>query len=314
MLHFAKNRRAALIRHSIVVCPYYVRVASLERIDAATNHELGDVVLDQSSMGSMQDEYPIALFSVLVLKALLVKQCYAEAVYVAPLAFWIEAVRNECLDKESRLQMLHIAFTFFAKFYEGIDAIDPSLDIHTNDRGAQGYSFYFIASKIAIQQALNTLAAYMVELIHNDRLNFSRMSTMSLEHVNGQIRNVCNGDDTFERVKTFIAKYNIAMNIVSEMHIDLHKKKRDFQGGVTMAPEFHDFSLLLPDIAPTELYVTTLLTQAGWHEESRHELIQIFEEYVDQLCEIAAPVKIPKHLENQIRGQRILARYMQKTE
>lgn len=192
----------------------------------------------------MQDEYSIALFNVLIIKSLYVHGHYNEMVFLLPVALWLEAIRNEYLCKDSRLLLLRIAFKMYCKFIEGIDFIDSSMGIKAKDRGCWNAQYYYISSKIAMIQA-----------------------TMTLQHVNGQIRNACKSDDTFERIKSFIAKYNMGMNIVCEMQIDMHKKGRDFQGGVTLDPEIHALKIELSEDVDEDTMINSVLNRVEWHEQ-----------------------------------------------
>lgn len=311
LLHFAKNRRTALILKKLTVVPYYISSPSASRIMDVI--KLCDALTDTTSLGKMRDNYPITLFSILTLKALCDNYCFPEIVFIAPIAFWLEAIRNECLDKPSRLQLLKLAFLFEYKFLQGCDLMDPELGINTNDRGKTA-EYYFVSSKIAMIQACNAILLYYVELKHNDSLNFSHLSTMTLEHVNGQIRNACNGNDSFDMVKIFLSKFNVALGLMDKLNIDLHKKTRDFQGGITFDPKKCTTNLMLPPNVKEQDIVDALTKRCGWNSSVSSDLVHDFFDYITRLAEISSKIKIGKAIEMQLRGARIMSRYCQKTE
>lgn len=74
-------------------------------------------------------------------------------------------------------------------------------------------------------------------------IKFSRMSTMTEEHLNRHIRSGCGRDNSFQNIMTFMPKYNIGMQIIEELKIDPHKCRRDYQSGITLNFKVHKYSI-----------------------------------------------------------------------
>ena len=68
---------------------------------------------DNSTTGRMKDAYAIAIFSWKTLITLLRNNRYDAAYYVYPFVLLGEAIRNENLNIDDRIEMLSQAFNFF---------------------------------------------------------------------------------------------------------------------------------------------------------------------------------------------------------
>lgn len=317
MIHFGKNRRTQLLNSIFTVSPSDPNaVPNLEEMKKTLN--LGDTLFDTTDLGKMQDNYAIALFSMGVLKTLYQNWDFNEAFYLLPVTLWFEAVRNEHLNRESRLQMLRISFKIFKKMIDRIKSDDLAAGVGNYDSLSRRKNIIdtkFGMPLEAIQRAASSVLVYYHELLQNENLNFSRLSTMSEEHFNGQIRSGCFHDDTFGHALSFIARYNIAQEFLNYFGINIKKRRRDFTGGVTMNPEVHTKTVILND---EDVVLQSILKNAHWSNKMSDTLSETkfltFLQYINILADDAAPIKIPDRFQLQLRGQSISNRYHQNTE
>ncbi|OHT09312.1 hypothetical protein TRFO_21791 [Tritrichomonas foetus] len=83
--------------------------------------DLGDILTDYTNLGKMQDLYPIGLSSIPVVKALMEKNYWHEVFYILPVARWFEAVRNETIDRSTRILIPKLSFIIHMKFVDTIE-------------------------------------------------------------------------------------------------------------------------------------------------------------------------------------------------
>ncbi|EAX88913.1 hypothetical protein TVAG_269840 [Trichomonas vaginalis G3] len=207
VIHYAKNRRTMLIFYNgvLVMSPIDdTYVISIESILSC--YDCGDALHDFGKNASMNDEYPIALFSIPVMASCFFGGKYGEGIYLASVAFWLEAIRNPCLDQASRLCMLRIAYLINLKYYKFlVENQLPNGTRHAGRKRANGKR-YFFAPVEALERALQSILVLYYELARNPNLNFSRMTTMSLEHLFGLIRLACCHRDTHDMMLSKFAE------------------------------------------------------------------------------------------------------------
>lgn len=302
ILHFLKNRRSAIVTGKTkIYTAHDFRYSHVQLANIKACTDLGDIVEDTSELGKMQDMYPIGLFSMKTVLKLWEAGNFVEMMYVLPNALWIEATRNEHLDVESRLQMLRIAFKILMRYFH------HQQNYRQSHPGAAVPKFF--CNMPALIRALNSILALYTELKNNSKLNFSHMTTMSLEHYFGMVRSHCRGDDRITHICKVCAKANLCLRICKNLGIDTHKQRRDFQGGVTMDTNKHVLNLKLADEQLEDSFISLLFTLVGWPfpfaDSAYTECMNAWHKYFKALATWSAKIRIPRLLEISRRGKNI---------
>lgn len=314
IIHYAKNRRTMLIFYNkiLVMSPFAETiVTNIYQILAA--YDIGDALLDTSRSGAMQDEYPLALFSIPVLKACIDCHRYGEAIYIASVAFWLEAIRNPVLDKESRLDLLAMAYTINQRYYNIIlsDALPKGVR-KIGGKRSSGCK-YFFAPKEALERALATIAVHYYELANCTSLNFSRLTTMSLEHLFGRVRLRARYNDSYQAAVRNYAAVNYmdcSFRDGKQQFTKIRTRAVDFQTGQTFDPSKCQTSLRMSENRDDLLHIVdSLLSYVGFSADGLDVVqdMQILEQYLADLYTISAPFKIKRYTNR--HGKTIFGRY-----
>ncbi|OHS94850.1 hypothetical protein TRFO_38954 [Tritrichomonas foetus] len=317
LIHYGKNRRSWLLFHVLTVHPtdssFFL---DIEKIKSCC--DLGDILIDMSPLGKMQDEYPIGLFSIPVVKNLLEHNFYHEALYVLPVAFWFESVRNEKIDRETRILLLKLSFKINMKFINYIETNKlghgiAKAGVTNNDKKRQ-----YVAPLEALVRAVNTLLVMIYELQKGGTINFSRLSTMTEEHVNGQIRTGCRRNDSLESILSFLSKYNLGVSFINQMGIKTRKRRRDYQGGITFDDTIRkdDLASIKFTEVTDDMIINGFFALCGYRENidlsNAFLLSEILYTFIEKLYLCHAPIKIPRNGTLGRSGESIISRNLTK--
>ncbi|OHT07333.1 hypothetical protein TRFO_24499 [Tritrichomonas foetus] len=315
LIHFGKNRRSWLIFNVLTVHPtddsFYLDVEKIKQFC-----DLGDILSDLSQLGKIQDMYPIGLFSIPVVKNLMENNCFHEALYILPVALWFESVRNEKLDRSTRILMLSLAFKIYLKFVNVIESGKLGKNINKAGIINEQKKRQYVAPLEALVRALNTIMVMIFELESGGTINFSRLSTMTEEHLNGQIRTGCHRNDSLETILSFITKYNLGMYFIEQMGLKINKKRRDYQGGITFNDDNKsnyahiEFSDVTDDLILEGFFVICGYSSKIIDIGAAFELTEILYTFIMALYQCHAPIKIPRSGSLKRSGESIISRNM----
>ncbi|EAX75953.1 hypothetical protein TVAG_587540, partial [Trichomonas vaginalis G3] len=111
LIHMSKLERTRLLDATLKLLVHPSDLNTIVDVNKIRDAiELGDALNDTSPLGRIKDKYPITIFSIRAVKALLEKNYYNEALFIAPLAFWYESIRNEAFNADTRCQMMWFAY------------------------------------------------------------------------------------------------------------------------------------------------------------------------------------------------------------
>ncbi|EAY12639.1 hypothetical protein TVAG_074670 [Trichomonas vaginalis G3] len=118
IIHMSKLERTRLIDTTIKLLVDANNMQSVVDVNKIRECvDIGDALNDTTPLGAIKDKYPIAIFSISVLLELLKKQYINEALFIAPLALWYEAIRSESFESKTRLCLMKFAFQIFFRHY-----------------------------------------------------------------------------------------------------------------------------------------------------------------------------------------------------
>lgn len=308
IIHLSKLERFKFIciRFVIVVNPNDINSAvDCKKLQNACN--LGDAITDVSDLGKLKDTYPITVFSVYCLCKMIEEQNYNEALFLAPLSLWYESIRNKYLDQKTRLTMMNIALEILLFLYNEAKEIEYGRSLGTIRKDGADCIVYFIGTMEIIKQMTITLAVFIIEFQNNKHLNFSHLTTMTEEHLNGLLRVMSHYKHDLKTTLTSIAEVNITLALHHMHGIIWCAASRDVQAGETFDPELHKTSIELK-ISPREA-AFSLLKQCGYNiPKVRKENLAIFAEFLGEICNFHSPIKIGEAISNPYSGNSIFGR------
>ncbi|OHT16509.1 hypothetical protein TRFO_41761 [Tritrichomonas foetus] len=103
----------------------------------------------------------------------------------------------------------------------------------------------YVAPLEALIRAVNTTIVMIDDLKKGGSVNFSRLSTMTEEHLNGQLRSSYRRNNSFEVIMSFLSRYNLSMGFLQKRKIDIRNKTRDYQDGITYTDNIEYATILL---------------------------------------------------------------------
>lgn len=314
IVHLAKNFRAWLINPLKTISTSPIdKCQTVDPSDIEDLIKLGDALNDISNIGKMKDRYAITLFSMQVLQKCMQAKKFAPFLFIFPLAFLFEAIRNEHFDQETRVQMLEIALDAVIALLKNIVTFDLGKTLPRDEEDPD--IVYYFATPRHLQALASAIMVFIIELEVNPKLNFSHLTTLSEEHFNGLIRTM--GRYKFDYISTMrvISKVNCLMAIENDRKFPKHPERRGDSAGTTMDPEKHLEKIILDfDRASIVNCILSLCKNPPLsHDASNDEQgWLIFCRYFDKLFKLATPIKISKALSSQLQGNLIMARLAQK--
>lgn len=314
IVHLAKNFRAWLINplKTIVTSPFN-KCQTVEPSDIEDLIKLGDALNDISNIGKMKDRYAITLFSMQVLKKCIEKRKFSPFLFLFPLTFLFEAIRNEHFDQQTRLIMLTMALEVVIQLLRNIDLLGLGNTLPADEEDPN--KAYYFATPRHLQSLASAIMVFIIELEKNPRLNFSHLTTLSEEHFNGLVRTMCRFKHDYNSTMRVIAKVNCLVAIKNDRKFPKHPERRGDSAGTTMDPEKH-ITTIVPEKHPSFL-VNCILSlcenEPQFHDPSYNEEgWSKFCEYFEALFKHRTPIKISRALSSQLQGTMIMARLAQK--
>jgi hypothetical protein len=245
-LHLFKNIRNRMLKYSL--CLTFKKISAY--VDPKIINDilnLGPVFSDFSAIGRMRDIYPIALFRLEYVIELFSKNKIAEALYLAPVAFFIFAIRSAIISDQTRIYLLQITFELFMIFYD--EYIRNSKKLTENGPSDIHVHPFKLLSLI---RTCNTVLAYIWSIQYIDS-NFplDRLSTHPTENFFGNLRRICNDSNTFQDILHFTARNQVVQECISRIQYPSQICGRENLGGVVTLGE--DGLTLITEIPPKDI-------------------------------------------------------------
>ena len=195
-------------------------------------------------LNKMRDIYPIRFFSLENAYTLINHRIWSGVIFHLPWTCWMAAITNTLFTPKARVFLLKITFEFARRFYNILktkEKWDENIkEFHKTN------CFCTFTTKSAIERVITTLTTIIIELerfinYKNDHpdstcdLALDRLGTHPLENLNGDIRNVCKGNDTIVRATKVVAKAHLLKLLSCEIGISNIHKGRVNTGGVRLS-------------------------------------------------------------------------------
>lgn len=229
LLHCLKIARARLIIGNITLNnDSYENIINSEDLEELLN--LGNTLTDTSPLGKMKDFYCLDLFKFQNLETLIENDKYNYTLYLIPYVCWAEAAVNNSLSRQTRLNLLEIAFNVLSTFLLQNNFIEKIKGITINN-SKTSYAKIF-ADDVFLIRCLNSIVGLGYILLKYDNVGIDRVGTQVLENFFGLIRFSCQNYDSWERILSAVSHTVIRQRIFSHYNINIKIEKRVNTGGV----------------------------------------------------------------------------------
>jgi hypothetical protein len=158
LLHLGKNFRTRFLKHKITfVCGGASSSINQDRVRAIL--DLPAALTDLSQVGKMRDAYFLVLTRIETVLQLIDQNAFPEAVALLPLLLCFNAMRLETSTRETRIDLLRIAFFLVWKLHElSIQGVD------TNPEKPRGGGKRTIFTSEWVVRFLNTVLLFLFSL------------------------------------------------------------------------------------------------------------------------------------------------------
>jgi hypothetical protein len=226
LLHLGKNFRTRFLEHLLIFMFSWVNVKiDLERVRGILT--LKAPLLDLSPLGKMRDAYPLVLMRVENIVTLIENDAIAEAVALLPMALCFDAVRLETIPRETRFDLLQIAFFLVCALYELRE-----LGIDTNpEKPAKGSPASIFTSQWTVR-FLDTSLSLMLCVKKYIKLALDRVSTHPEENFFGYVRWDSGDINTSGQMLRTISQTDIVKEAERSLGVEENVRKRTNLAGV----------------------------------------------------------------------------------
>ena len=229
----------------------------MDLIDAHTLIEsLGldnKVTRDNSTLGKMNDNYVLELFSFEYVMIEFKKQLYSSGLYIMFYSIFLELYRNPFMSIQFRNFLTKFLLSLSILFYKGISALPSKTGLRNDSRSDNKYVWF--DSKTGCYQLMNTLIGLCI-ILKNPHLvyyfGFERYSSHPAEQSFGRYRNHFIGFATPDTAFNFAVRSSLALDFEHDLNVTFKIPKRENFGGVHL--DFHDSHGLVFDIFSPPLF------------------------------------------------------------
>jgi hypothetical protein len=156
LLHLGKNFRTRFLKHEVTFV-YRGASSSINQDRVRAILDMAAPLTDLSQVGKMRDAYPLALTRIENILQLIDQNAFPEAVALLPLSLWFNAMRLETITRETRIDLLRIAFFLVWKLH---DLIIQGVD--TNPEKPRGGGKRTIFTSEWVVRFLNTVFLFFL--------------------------------------------------------------------------------------------------------------------------------------------------------
>lgn len=315
IIHLAKNLRAWLLNDKKIIITSPIDSTKTAKPSEIRNViKIGDALDDLSHIGKMKDRYAITLFSLQVLAKCFDNNLSSEFLFLLPLSFVFEAIRNEKFDQETRLNMLRLSLEVVITLIRNCKIYNLGNQIPATEDDDNSTTTHYFATLWHLKNMASAIMVFIIELHKNPFLNFSHLTTLTEEHFNGLIRTMCHYKFDYFSTVHIIAKLNNLLLLKDENKFPSHPKRRGDSAGIQMDPDNCSLEIKTPEffLEMIECMLSACGNCPPGHDSSSDEAgIQVFSKYLHALLEHATPIKISEFENNQLASQMILNRILQ---
>lgn len=247
---------------------------SLQQPDTtrADLHNLGipEYILDDSRCKKMEDLYPLMMFNFKILEKIESQKPELIAVWT-PLTLLAESIFNEDLSREDRINNLTNAFCMMWLYF------DESKQQGINKSHCI-YDTIFCTKFLSLCISLCTIIATPLGV------HLGALGTHWLEHYFGQIRRLCKGDDSVDRVETSMC-FTILQKRLSKSNIPVRiipRKSRKSDSGCILKDE--ENPIKQQSIFSGVIYAYAIISFI--HQFSNEHIIALVNPYLQELNQI----------------------------
>ena len=308
LIHMSKLERTRLLDATLKLLVHPSDLNTIVNVNKIRDAiELGDALNDTSPLGRIKDKYPITIFSIRAVKALLEKNYYNEALFIAPLAFWYESIRNEAFNADTRCQMMWFAYLLLV--HHCIQMRDRHIKTNLGVVKIDGniYPVYYMGTWEVVKHLTATIICFQYFFsINSTFFNFSHLTTMTEEHLNGLLRVMAHFKYDLSTTETSIAECNLTLKIHKKYDIDWKTHSRDYQAGIT----FEDIYTMRQDSRQYEMckeYAYALLSKCGFRYNSNSS-VDVLLSWVNEINQFHSKILMSTHISNPISGYSIFSR------
>lgn len=233
-LHLIKRGRYRLLSHKLVLLKRKEEELKIDYMKQILN--LPSIVFDNHVYTKMHDVLPIKLFSIKNFDNLLYSELYKESAYFLPFVLLIEAVSDENLTIDERVDFIEI-MCFYCQYFKQM-----------YNQLKKGEEAYQIGSAKCILFDMNLIDDLIsTGLVINSILNnfyglvsLNRIGTNPLEHHFGLLRIRCKFQHNFDRFIREEKKVEL-LSEIEQMTIDniVSERKKTFGANVLPDGTFH---------------------------------------------------------------------------
>jgi hypothetical protein len=183
--------------------------------------DLAAPLTDLSQVGKMRDAYPFVLTRLQNILRQTNQNAFSEAVALLPLSLCFNAMRLETITRETRIDLLGIAFFLVWKLHElRIQGID------TNPEKPRGGRKRTIFTSEWMIHFLNTVLSFLFPLSNYSYLALDRLSTHPLENLFGFVRWDANNINTVNEMIGTITHTDIIQEADRALELEEHDHHR----------------------------------------------------------------------------------------
>lgn len=261
-------------RYRIINNPTFCTWPSLEQHNFDRNN-LTDIgipayILDDSKCKKMEDLYPLMMFNYKILDNIVTHKPELLPIF-APLTLLEEAIFNQSLTRAQRLQNITSAFSFMMLYKEEIK-------LKQSKKENCVFDTIFCNKFISLCQVLSAIISSM-KAVH-----LGALGTHWLEHFFGQIRQLCKGDDSVDRVEQALVHTILNKYLANKTGREVEQKKRKSRSdsGCILVEENQE--IMEPEIL--DLLIQAFVTIRFCHEICNQSVIDLLTPYGEVINEV----------------------------
>ena len=235
LLHLVKCIRYRFVCGS-TVCPYPqlpegVSVADFEQIGIAP------WVLDPSQVRKMDDFLPLMMFTIDNVCNALKMNREDVAVTLLPIALALDAVMNGNLTRIERLDYLATAWAFFWCYKQAYSIMPSEMKCQTSSKQKGMNRHMQIYDMNTLDKGLSLFYSLSVVISDAKPVHLGALGTHWLEHLFGNVRRLCNRNDTPENFQRCLLLTVFKKLVLTQGDGSCQPRKRLSDSGAFLDPE-----------------------------------------------------------------------------
>lgn len=230
LLHDEKSGRNRIINN---VIKFSDKSDKIEVNDLKSSLGIHDRTLnDKSSIGRMNDKYPIELFQIKNAIKEFKNKSNASGLYILIYSILLEIFKNNYMDLNFRIALSELSFYVIIKLFQNIPCLSDEIELQKNYKSPE--KFVYFKDKIGIIQMINTTIC-LISIFTDPELSFlfgtERVTSHIEEEYFGEYRDHFIGYSTPQNALRFAVKETIALDLERDLDVNFSKSKSDNYSG-----------------------------------------------------------------------------------